>query len=168
MAMADIHYFVQMKVNAQESELTIKTGRKEAGGCPAGKRKGCIKANQGDEIKFSFLLAGNTKCSEADDARWKLSEVLLGGKDSGSKPDANGWGGFTNDAEVTSDFDFADAATGKLAPTATLGDRQMTFEDRNGYEYDIWYLVKADCVDGEGTVLKTISVDPRVINKGKL
>ena len=52
-AMADIHYFVQMKVNNQETELDIKTPKGDAGGCTGFKKKGCIRANKGDEIKFS-------------------------------------------------------------------------------------------------------------------
>ena len=166
-AIADIHYFVQMNVNAQETELEITTPRKDAGGCPLGKKKGCIRANRGDQIKFSFQLTGDAKCTLADGASWKLSEVFLGGKNSSGKPDPNGWGGLSGDAEVTHDFDFADAAKGTLK-SLSRSDRQLTFFDKNEHKYEIWYLVTADCVDRNNSVLKTISVDPRVVNEGKL
>ena len=163
-AVADIHYFVQMKVNSQETKLDIKTNKGDAGGCSGSSKKGCIRANQGDQIKASFLLAGNTKCKEAAGSYWKLGDVFLGGKNSSGKPTT--WGGFDNDQQVKDDFYFSNAAEGKLNSTK-VNDRQITIEDKNSSIYEIWYKVTADCVDTAGLVLKTISVDPRVKNEGK-
>lgn len=159
------HYFIQMSVNNDESGLTINTARGDAGGCKLGSKKGCIRANKGDDVKFSLLLSGSTKCSLGDRSNWKLADVMLGGKNSSRKPQT--FGGFETDTEVTSDFDFANKATGVLKPATANTDRQITIHNKNQYAYEVWYLVTADCVDNTGAVLKTISIDPRVVNEGK-
>lgn len=160
------HYFVQMVVNSSESELTITTDRGDAGGCKLGAKKGCIRANRGDDVRFSLLLSGSNRCSLGENSTWKLAEVMLGGKNSPRKPQT--FGGFENETEVTSDFVFANKATGVLKPDTTPSDRQITIHDKNKHAYEVWYLVTADCVDTNGAVLKTISVDPRVVNEGDL
>ena len=160
------HYFIQMNVSADESELTISTARGAAGGCKLGSQKGCIRANRGDDVKFSLLLSGSNKCSMGDDSKWELGEVKLGGKNSPRKPQT--FGGFETDTEVTSDFDFANKATGVLNPATAKSDRQITIHNKNQYAYEVWYLVTADCVDKNNAKLKTITIDPRVINEGKL
>lgn len=165
-ALAESHYFIQMNVNSAESELNITTDRGDAGGCSIGSNKGCIRANKGEEIKFSLLLSGNTACSLGEGANWKLADVMLGGKNSSRKPQA--WGGFESETEVTADFDFANKSTGVLNPATARNDRQITIHNKNQYAYKVWYLVTADCVDNNGSVLKTITVDPRVVNEGKL
>lgn len=165
-ALADSHYFIQMNVNNAESELTITTDRGDAGGCKLGARKGCIRANKGEDVKFSLLLSGNSNCSLGERSKWKLGDVMLGGKNSSRKPQT--WGGFENETQVTSDFDFADKATGVLNLASAKSDRRITIHNKNQHAYEVWYLVTADCVDKNGAVLKTISVDPRVINEGKL
>lgn len=166
-ALADSqHYFIQMNVSTDESELIIKTARGAAGGCKFGAKKGCIRANKGDDVKFSLLLSGSNKCSLGDKSKWKLAEVMLGGKNSSGKPQT--FGGFESETEVTSDFDFANKATGVLNPATANNDRQITIQNKNQYAYEVWYLVTADCVDKNGAVLKTITVDPRVVNEGKL
>jgi len=164
-AVADIHYFVQMTVHASENELTIKTDRNSAGGCRIGREKGCVRAKQGErDIKLSFLLAGNTKCNLTNGVDWKLKDVTLGGKNSSSKPSS--WGGFGTDGDVKGDFDFQDADTGVLNPYTTPSDRQITILDKNKNAYFLYYKVTAECLDGSGNVLKTITTDPRVINEG--
>jgi len=169
-AVADIHYFVQMKVNQQEDELVIKTNKGDAGGCTGSKYKGCVKANRNDDIKVSFLLAGNTKCNLENGVKWKLADVILGGyytSGDGSKPEDDGWGGFAVDSDVDQDFTFADLATGVLKPVSAKTDRQIIIRDKNTNVYGVWYKVTADCIDASGGIVKTISVDPRVINEGK-
>lgn len=163
---ADTQYFVQMKLNAQESGLEITTHKFDAGCSGFGKKKGCITAHKGDKnLKFSFLLAGKTKCTRPDGDHWKLSQVSLGGKGSSSKP--NTWGGFASDTEVTHDFDFSDPVTGVLNPAGPSNDRQITISDKNDYAYEVWYKVEAICVDvKDAPVGSPINADPRIINEG--
>ena len=165
MAAADIHYFVQMKVNAQETELVIKTAKGDAGDCQSSNRKkGCIRANKFDQIKVSFLLAGDTKCSETDGEKWKLKDVTLA-KDASSKPTT--WGGFTAGGDVDKDLNFKNPGTGVLNTVGTNSDRQITIENRNQSKFVVWYKVAAVCVDSSGATLKTITTDPRMENGGR-
>ena len=165
LALADVHYFIQMHVNDAETEMVIDTRKGDAGGCSGlNRKKGCIRANRGDQIKVSFLLSGNAKCSASEGAVWKLGDVVLGGKNSSSKPGS--WGGFGSDTQVTNDFDFADAGKGILNTISPSNDRQITITDKNKSSYIIFYKVTADCVDASGNSLKTIATDPRIENKG--
>ena len=165
-AVADIHYFVQMRVNANETDLVIKTQKGDAGGCSGfSRKKGCVRANVNDDIKVSFLLAGNSKCDATEGGEWRFKDVTLGGLDGSSKPSA--WGGFATGDKVDKDFKFLNPATGVLAPE-TKSDRQLTIRDKNQSEYIVWYKVTAECVDAGDKVYKEITTDPRIENKGTI
>jgi len=167
-AVANNHYFVQMKVNKDASGLDIRTSKKDTGDCKGRKKKrGCVRVPVDDgNLMVSFLLAGNSKCKLQNGAKWRLNGVTLGGKNSSDKPKV--WGGFESDQQVKDDFDFMDASKGTLNPDSTASDRIFTISDENQSTYTIWYKVAADCVGSNGKVLATIETDPRIENTGTM
>ena len=150
-------YNIDMELNAAQTEMRAVT----RGNCD---HDGCVQTEKGHDADIHFHLKNEfTDCNRAAGATWELTSVYLGGKNSPTKPSA--WGGL--DAEVTSDFDVFNAASGVLNHTNGSNKRKISISNKNEYVYDIWYTVVASCVATDGTVLGILELDPRVSNVGK-
>lgn len=152
-------YNVDMELDASQTEM-IAVGR---GNCKKDNHPGCVETKKGHAADIHFFLKNTfTDCNKAEGAKWQLSAVYLGGKDSPAKPAA--WGDL--DAEVIDDFEVADAASGLLKHANGSNQRKISISNKNQHAYSIWYTVVASCVDSAGAVLGTVEVDPRVTNVG--
>lgn len=151
---------VDLVINANQTQITPET----RGNCGRQNHPGCVQTTRASHANINFRLGNQyTSCNRAAGATWRLSAVYLGGKNSPVKPTS--WG--TLDAEVTADFNFADAASGRLNLENGSNDRRLSISDANQYTYDVWYTVEAQCVGTDGTVLDTLLVDPRISNVGQ-
>jgi len=151
---------VDLMINDDQTEITPQS----RGNCTNGNHPGCVQTTKASHADINFHLKNEyTDCNRAPGAKWELSAVILGGKNSPTKPAS--WG--TLDAEVTADFDFADAASGLLKVENGSNGRKLSISDKNQYAYDIWYTVEAECVGTDGAILDTLKVDPRVSNVGQ-
>jgi len=157
-ASADV-YQVQLELNQDQTKLEAIT----RGQCAQKDHPGCVEVGKGKHGDLQFILTGNKQCDKADGAKWGLTQVFLGGKNSPEKPLA--WGDL--DAEVIADFDVADAGSGLLNNDSGSNDSLIKISDKNQSAYDIWYTVVANCVGPDGSFLGTLKLDPRVKNVGR-
>lgn len=161
---ARVNFPIDVALNDDHTALEVETN----GRCANNNHKGCVEVAQGTQARLDFSFTGWKSCSLPDGRRWELGDVYLGGKNSATKPTS--WGGFQNDYEVITDFNFADEATGRLNKEDGSNRNSIVIFDNNNSRtggYDIWYKLTAVCVDRDGNVLETIETDPRIKNGGK-
>ena len=160
-AQAQVEMFkVQLDLDVNQTKLIANS----VGRCSSDNHPGCIEVGHKKTAKIDFVFIEDKKCNRTDGARWELSEVYLGGKDSSEKPKSNKWGNL--DAEIEADFNVADLVSGLLNEESGSNAQKIIISDENNYAYDIWYKVTADCVNDSGSVLATIETDPRLRNGG--
>ena len=149
---------VSLKINEGQTALEVSS----RGNCSNHNHKGCVQVTKYKPADIHFNLNSDKKCNMADDAQWELTQVYLGGKNSETKPLS--WGNL--DAEVATDFDVADAASGLLNVQNGSNPQNIRVSNKNTKAYSVWYTVVASCMDRDGNVMGTLEVDPRVKNTG--
>ena len=142
-------------------QLVVNKDDTQVRKCRKNPQAGCVEVSKGHFSEFAIKLRQGVNDCDANDRKWGISKVLLGGEvngdDPGSKPPK--WGALSPDAAT--DFN-ADETTGEVKLIRRGNDR-VVFYDTNRSEYSLWYTVVAElCGDG-----RTIELDPSITNKGQ-
>ena len=119
----------------------------------------CFK--RGNSGLVNLHLPTNGSCHDEEPGwNWHITQVLVGGQGSSTKP--ADWGGLSSGAAADLG---ANPDTGVVDITPDSGPI-VHFRNDNVHEFVYWYNVKAACTRGEQTTGDPIYLDPRGRNGG--
>ena len=158
---------VYLQVNRAGSALEVFSGT-DTNTCDAStigadnpRAPGYICFRKGNSGLINLHLPTSGSCHEQETGwNWHITEVLVGGQGSGTKPAT--WGGLSSGAAADLGVD---PTTGVVDITPDSGS-VVHFKNDNVHEFVYWYNVKAVCTRGEQTHGDPIYLDPRGRNGG--
>ncbi len=124
----------------------------------------CI--TKGNNALINMHLPPAYPCGDEEGAKWQISQVVIGGEGSTTKPvGMEPWGEISGGAR--DDLD-AHIDTGVVNITPAGGGFSVHFNNQNEHEIVFWYRVDAVCKKGDTTFpdVGIISLDPRGRNGG--